>query len=63
MKRVWKRIVEVGDGYAERKSILTEDEAREIVLSICQELQVARPGDHSLGYLSHALARRTWKMH
>jgi hypothetical protein len=63
MKRVWKRILELGDGCAEQRNVLTEDEAKEIVLSICQELQVVRPGDYTLDYLSYALARRTWQSH
>jgi hypothetical protein len=59
VQRVWERITEIGHRHAEQKRVLTEDQAREIVLSICDELHVGRPEDEVLAYMSYALARRT----
>lgn len=59
MGRVWKRLLEIASHHAERNTLLTEPQAREIALAVAREEGVGHPGDPILDYWAYSLARRT----
>jgi hypothetical protein len=59
MVRVWGRVVSVAQDLVSRGIVVSEREARSIVLTLCTEERVERPADDLLDYLAYALARRT----
>jgi len=57
--RVWRRIIATAEHNAAQGRVISEPEAREIVLAIADEEGVGYPGDSVLNYWAYSLARRT----